>query len=339
MAVRATLYFIKKKYKYANLPFRIHTFLFSFKLDPADETLSKESFLQDVDKSLKEFESSGGKLKKELEEVILLQVLPYLEESWGKSSSQKMDAYVILAKLSSCRSCSEVVRHALQQLQYLLFRDNLDSCKESLLKVEKIVRSSIISPDAVFKEEADSAREVRVSVYKRILSLICIYQIQTGFSTVDFKDGLKKLQQDLKHYCTQIRYKKKNYFRYSMEFIQGAISYLLKGSGKATATNLGDCLDNCLSLLENQESDVTKEFPEKLKKIVKKVKTGEWFDLHCVLCYLHGKVRFSVDGCMLVLVFDRTSLHSSVCIFFCLSVLPSFRGPSCSLSVLIVLCL
>ena len=280
---------------------------------------SIESFLQDVDKSMKEFESSAGPLKEEKEQVILLQILPHLEASWSRSSSHKMDTYKILAKISSSRSSSEVAKHALQQLQYLLFRDNLDSCKESLLKVEKIVRTSIISPDAVFKDEEHSVREIRLSVYKRILSLICIHQIQAGFTTVDFRHDLKKLQEELKQYCSQISYKRKNYFRYSMEFIQEAISYLLKQSNKATATNLGDCLDKCQSLMENQESDVMQlPFPQKLKKNVKKAKAGDWFDLHCVLCYLHGKVRLTVYGCLPVFVSVRPFVDLSVCLSACL---------------------
>ena len=234
-----------------------------------------------------EFDNSAGPLKEEKEQFILVHILPYLELSWGKATSKKMDAYKILAKISNSRSSGEVVKHALQQLQYLLFRDDHDSCKENLMKVEKIMRSSIISPEAVFKEEADPVKETRLSVYKRILSLIIIHQIQAGFSTVDFKNDMKKLQEELKRYCSQINYKTKNFFRYSMEFIQEAISYLLKPCSKVTATSLGGCLDECQHLFEAQDFDVMDlAFLRKLKK------KSKWFDLHCILCYLHGKVRF-----------------------------------------------
>lgn len=238
-----------------------------------------------------EFDNADGPLKEEKEQFILLQILPYLEVSWRKSASKKMDAYRILAKISSSRSSGEVVKHALQQLQYLLFRDNLESCKENLLKVEKIIRSSINSPEAVFKEEADSVREIRLSVYQRILCLIIIHQIQAGFSTADFKNDLKKLQEELKICCSQIKYKRKNYFRYSMEFILEAVCYLLKLNNKMAATNLSGCLDEYQDLFEKQDFDVI-DF-RKLKKnraVVKKMKTGEWFALHCIICYLHGKV-------------------------------------------------
>lgn len=242
-----------------------------------------------------EFDNADGPLKEEKEQFILLQILPYLEMSWGKSASKKMDAYRILAKISSSRSSGEVVKQALLQLQHLLFRDNLESCKENLLKVEKIIRSSINSPDAVFKEEADSVRETRLSVYQRILCLIIVHQIQAGFCTVDFKNDLKKLQEELRICCNQITYKRKNIFRYSMEFIQEAISYLLKPNNKMADSNLSSCFDQCQDLLDKQDFDVMDlKFLRKLKKsraFVRKMKADEWFDLHCIVCYLHGKVH------------------------------------------------
>lgn len=262
-----------------------------------DACSSIESFLKDVEKSMGEFDNADGPLKEEKEQFILLQLLPYLEVSWGKSPTKKMDAYRILAKISSSRSGGEVVKHALLQLQYLLFRDNLESCKENtLLKVEKIIRSTINSPDAVFKEEADSVREIRLSVYQRILCLIIVHRIQAGFPTVDFNNDLKKLREELKVCCNQVNYKRKNYFRYSMEFIQEAISYLLNLNNKVAASNLGGCLDQCEDILEKQDFDVM-DFLRKLKKsrgFAKKMKPEEWFDMHCIMCYLHGKVRFLV---------------------------------------------
>lgn len=273
----------------------------SFRILPLGATDAKSSielFLEDVEKSVAEFDNADGPLKEEKEQFILLQILPYLELSWGKSASKKMDAYRILAKISSSRSSGEVVKQALLQLQHLLFRDNLESCKENLLKVEKIIRSSINSPDAVFKEEADSVRETRLSVYQRILCLIIVHQIQAGFSTVEFKNDLKKLQEELKICCNQIIYKRKNVFRYSMEFIQEAISYLLKPNNKVAASNLSGCFDQCQDLLDKQDFDVMDlKFLRKLKKsraFAKKMKAGEWFELHCIMCYLHGKVRFLV---------------------------------------------
>ena len=264
-----------------------------------DAYSSIESFLKDVEKSMGEFDNADGPLKEELEQFILLKILPYLEVSWGKSPTKKMDAYRILAKISSSRNGGEVVKHALLQLQYLLFRDNLESCKENnLLKVEKIVRSTINAPDAVFKEESDSVREIRLSVYQRILCLIIVHQIQAGFSTVDFNNDLKKLREELKVCCNQINYRRKNYLRYSMEFIEEAINYLLKSNNKVAASNLGGCLDQCQGILEKQDTDVMDlTFLRKLKKsraFAKKMKSGEWFDMHCIMCYLHGKVRFLV---------------------------------------------
>ena len=256
---------------------------------------SIESFLEDVEKSVAEFDNADGPIKEEKEQFILLQIMPYLEMSWSKSAAKKMDAYRILAKISNSRSGGEVVKQALLQFQYLLFRDNLESCKENLLKVEKIIRSSINSPDAAFKEEADSVREIRLSVYQRILCLIIVHQIQAGFSTVDFNNDLKKLQEELKLCFNQITYKRKNYFRYSMEFIQEAISYLLKPSNKVATSNLGGCLNQCQDLFEKQDFDVMDltflRGPKKSRAVLKKMK---WFDLHCIMCYLHGKVRFLV---------------------------------------------
>ena len=274
----------------------------SFYIIPSGVTDAKssiESFLEDVEKSVADFDNADGPLKEEQEQFILLQILPYLEMSWSKSASMKINAYRILAKISSSRSSGHVVKQALLQLQYLLYRDNLESCKDNLLRVEKIIRSSINSPDAVFKEEADPVREIRLSVYQRILFLIIVHQIQVGCSTVPFNNDLKKLREELKTYCNQDNYRRKNYCRYSMEFIEEAISYLLKPNNKVAASKLGACLVQCQDLFEKQDFDVTDlTFLRKLKKsraLVKKTKAGEWFDLHCIMCYLHGKVRFLGD--------------------------------------------
>ncbi|KAL9950624.1 hypothetical protein ACROYT_G043149 [Oculina patagonica] len=249
---------------------------------------SVESFLENPERFIREMDTCAGSLKEEKEKFILLGILPYLEQfMWGKSSANNIETYKVLAQASCIRSSSDVAKHSLQQLEHLLCRDNLDNSKQNLLSVEKIIRLSIVSPDGSFKEEADSIRLLRLSVYSRILSELIIHQIQSGFSMIDLKNNLKKLK-ELKAYFNLISLKKKDILRYSIDFIQEAISYLLpKSSSKTLTTHLGLYLEECKALCANKQI-AEKEFSLFQKLRASKVK---WLDLHCILYYLHGKVH------------------------------------------------
>lgn len=245
-----------------------------------------ELFLENPEKFIREMDTCAGSLREEKEQFILRGILPYLEQvMWGKSSANNIDTYKILAQASCSRSSRDVVKHSLHHLRHLLYRDSLDCSKQNLLSVEKIIRSSIVSTEGVFREEADPIRLLRLSVYGCILSELIIHQIQAGFSRIDLKNNLKKLE-ELKVYFNQISLKKKDILRYSMEFIQEAISHLLKSPNKTLSTHLGRYLEECKALCANQQIE------EKALSLFQRLKTSrvKWFDLHCILYYLHGKV-------------------------------------------------
>ena len=245
-----------------------------------------ELFLENPEKFIQEMDTCAGSLREEKEQFFLRGILPYLEQvMWGKSSANNIDTYKILAQASCSRSSRDVVKHSLHHLQHLLYRDSLDCSKQNLLSVEKIIRSSIVSRNGVFREESDPIRLLRLSVYGCILSELIIHQIQSGFSRIDLQNNLKKLQ-ELKVYFNQINLKKKDILRYSMEFIQKAISYLLKSPEKTLKTRLGRHLDECKALCAN------KQMEEKSLSLFQRLKASKvkWFDLHCILYYLHGQV-------------------------------------------------
>ena len=125
---------------------------------------------------MREMDTSAGSLKEEKEFFILRCILPYLErEMWGKSGANNIDVYRVLAQVSSSQGCGDVAKHSLQQLQHLLYRDSIQSAKQNLLSVEKILRLTIVSQDGAFKEEADSIRLLRLTVYGCILSELIIH--------------------------------------------------------------------------------------------------------------------------------------------------------------------
>lgn len=233
-------------------------------------------------------DTCAGSLKEEKQQFILLGILPFLEKAgWSRSSASNIDTYKVLAQVSCSRNCRDVAKHSLQQLLHLLYRDDLDNCQQNLLSVEKIIRLSIVSPDGAFREEADPIRVLRLSVYGRILAELIIHQIQAGFSEIDLENNLKKLE-ELKNYFSQINVKKKDFLRYSVEFIQGAISYLLPRSpSKTLTTRLERYLEECKAFCS-----ADKQIAEKNLSLFQKSKTSKLksFDLQCVLYYLHGKV-------------------------------------------------
>ena len=210
-------------------------------------------------------------------------ILPYLEESWGKCFSSNEKIYEILARISCSRKSAKVVRQALQLLLHLICKDNFESCFENLLVVEAVIRSSILSPEGLFKTDRHSERELKLYVYSRIFSSLVIQQVRKGELQIEtLKQDLKKLQKELERFGKRLKNRKKDGFRYSIEFIQEAISCLLRPPEK-----LKVLLDECQEFCSNQKitSDELKVFQE-LKKKSKRI------DWHCILIYLHGKVRF-----------------------------------------------
>ena len=95
----------------------------------------------------------NGRTKDDREQSILQVVLPSLEEKWKKSCRSRMKIYSDLAQIGCSKTSSNIVRHSLRQLLRLMQFDNLESGEHNLLGLERIIRLSISSTDAVFKVE------------------------------------------------------------------------------------------------------------------------------------------------------------------------------------------
>ena len=253
-----------------------------------------ESFLENPEKFIQEMDTCAGSQREKREQFMLLGILPYLENvMWGKSSANNIDTYNILALVSCSRSSRDVVKHSLYQLQHLLYRDNLDSCKQNLQSAESIMRSSIVSEDGLFREEADTPRLLRLAVYGRFLTELLIHQIQAEFSRKDLKYDVrkfKKLKGLFSHRSLTGSQFETFTFTYLIDFIQIAVSYLMKSPGEKQRKLLEGYLEECKTLcgnkqLENIEATGLSFFQKLVGSNVK------WFDLHCILHYLHGKVR------------------------------------------------
>ena len=226
-------------------------------------------------------DNNACSLQEEKEDFILHEILPYLEESWGRCFSSNEKIYEILARISCSRKSAKVVRQALELLLYLICKDNFDSCHENVLDVEVVLRSSILSPEGLFKTDRHSERALKLYAYSRILSSLVIQQVRKGELPIEtHEQDLKKLQKELQRFGDQLKNKKKDGFRYAVEFILEAILCLLKPQDK-----LKELLDECQEFC----SDL-KITSGDLKVLQGLKKNGKWIGLHCILIYLHGKV-------------------------------------------------
>ena len=258
---------------------------------PGNLNLSLGSFLENVEASIKEFDGAAGPRWAEKEQFILGVVLLSLEESWRKSCSGRLVVYKALAKIGCSRSSCKLVSYALRELHLLMQCDNFESGKDNLLGVEAIVRLSICSSDAVFKEEGYQERELRLSVYSHILTLLIFQHTQGRLFAIDIKTELSELHNFLKKY----KNKKKDYFQYYMKFIQEAICHLLKPINKLQQTCCNKLQQHCTNaafLNECQSNIATQGDNGNLKnpKSIKKMSKNNWFALHCGILYLQRKV-------------------------------------------------
>ena len=228
-----------------------------------------------------DMDNNACSLQEEKEDFILHEILPHLEERWGRCFPSNEKIYEILARISCSKKSAKVVRQALQLLLHLICKDNFDNCYVNLLVVEVIIRSSILSPEGLFKTDRDSERELKLYVCSRILSSLVIQQVRKGNLRIEtLEQDLKKLLKELKQFGDQLYNKKKDAFRYSIEFIQEVIPCLLKPRDK-----LKVLLDECQEFCSNWK--ITSDY---LKVLQGLKKNGKWIDLHCTLIYLHGKV-------------------------------------------------
>ena len=237
-------------------------------------------------------DSAANLCRERREQFILLEVLPHLEESWGRCSESNKEIYELLAKLSHSVSSGQVVRHSLRLLLHLICRDNFEKGHGSLLDLEEIMRSSIFSPQGVFRREKQSERTLKLFVYSRILLLLLRPEVRHGELLVgDVENDLKKIVEELRRHQKQVENKKKDTLRYSIELILALFSnsFLLESreiSPKAERMEkfLEECQEFCGN--PNKESKDLKI----LQTLKEKKKTLEWDELHFVLYHLHGKV-------------------------------------------------
>ena len=228
-----------------------------------------------------DMDDNAFSLQEEKEDFILHEILPHLEKLWGRCFSSNVKIYEILARISCSKKSAKVVRQALQLLLYLICKDNFDSCHENVLVMEVIIRSSILSPEGLLKTDRHSEQELKLHAYSHILSILVVQQVRKGELRIEtLEHDLKKLQKELKQFGDQLKSKKKDSFRYSIEFILEAIPCLLKPQDK-----LKVLLDECQEFCSNW-----KITSGKLKVLQGLKKSDKWIRLHCILIYFHGKV-------------------------------------------------
>lgn len=254
-----------------------------------------ESFFEDPDQFIKEMDRCANLCKDQREQFILHKILPHLEESWGKCSSNNEDVYKMLTKLSCVINSGTVVKHSLQLLLHLICQDNFGSESGNLLVLEKIVRTSIFSSEGMFRKDEHSERKLKLFSYSRILSLLLIQQVrQDELQMIDMIEDLSKVQMEIKRRCDQLENKKKDVLRYSMELILRATSYLLKPKENwQLATRIRSSIAECQEFCEN--SDKESKDLQILRAIKVKKRNGEWLDLHCLLIHLHEKVNIRIS--------------------------------------------
>ena len=249
-------------------------------------------------------DTSTNQCRERREQFILLEVLPYLEESWGRFSESNKDIYELLAKLSHSVSSDQVVRHSLRLLLHLICRDNFEKDRGGLLGLEEIMRSSIFSPQGVFREEKQSKRTLKLFVYSRILLLLLRAKVRQGELLVgDVENDLKKIVEELRRHQKQVENKKKDTLRYSIKLILALFSnsFLLESREiSPKAKRMEKFLEECQEFCGN---------PNKESKDLKILQTlrgkKKWDELHFVLYYLHGKV------CNLIIFFVKQLSYSN----------------------------
>ena len=226
------------------------------------------------------------------EQFILLEVLPHVEESWGKSSESNKDNYELLATLSHSVSSGQVVRHSLRLLLHLICRDNFEKGHGSLLELEAIMRSSIFSPQGVFRRDKQSERTLKLFVYSRILFLLLSPEVRQGELLVgDVENDLKKIVEELQRHQKQVKNKKKDTLRYSIELILALFSnsFLIESREiSRKAERMENFLEECKEFCGNPNKE-SKDL-KILQTLRERKKTLQWDELHFILYHLHGKV-------------------------------------------------
>ena len=252
---------------------------------------SIEFFYENPDRFIKNMDKSSNLCKEQSEQFILLKVLPDLEESWGRGSSKNKEVYKILTKLSCSLNSNTVVKHSLQLLLHLIYRENVGSDIGSLQVLEDIMRSSIFPCEGMFRKHEHSERKLKLFCYSRVLSLLLMQQIlQDELPILDLEEDLKRVYKELRSHYDQIQYKRKDLLRYSMESILETNYRLRKPIGKSqVAVRLRSFIVECQEFCGNPRRE-SKDL-DILRSLRQRKKNGKWIDLHCILIHLHGKVK------------------------------------------------
>ena len=257
-----------------------------------DSQWTINSFSRDPKRFIQKIDTAANLYRERCEQFILLEVLPHLEELWGKCSESNKGIYKQLAMLSHCVNSGQVVRHSLRLLLHLICRDNFEKGHGSLLDLEEIVRLSIFTPQGVFRRDKQSERTLELLVYSRILLLLLRSVVLQGeLLVVDLENDWKKVEEELKRHEKQVKNRKKDTLRYSMELIHALLSnYFLKESREISskAERMKNFLEECQEFCGNPNKD-SKDL-KILQTLRDKKKTLEWDELHFILYHLHGKV-------------------------------------------------
>ena len=256
-----------------------------------DSLWTIDTFSRNPERYIQEMDTASNPCRERREQFILLEVLPRLEESWGKCSESNEGIYKQLAKLSHCVSSGQVVGHSLQLLLYLICRDNFEKGHGSLLDLEKIIRLSIFTPQGVFRKDKQSERTLKLLVYSGILLLLLrSVVLQGAVLAVDLENDWEKVVEELRRYQKQIRNRRDN-LHYSVELICALLSnfFLMENREiSPKAKRMKNFLEESQEFCGNpyKESEDLKI----LGTLREKNKTLEWDELQLILYHLLEKV-------------------------------------------------
>ena len=100
---------------------------------------SKDSLFRDADNYLTSMSAAAVDTKLKVENILLHEVLPSLEEDSRKPEIHSIETYRILAKMGCCPDMSQaIVKHSLHVLLHLLIKDKVEP--ESARKIHEVSR-------------------------------------------------------------------------------------------------------------------------------------------------------------------------------------------------------
>ncbi|XP_015755464.1 PREDICTED: uncharacterized protein LOC107335004 [Acropora digitifera] len=258
-----------------------------------DSQWTIDSFSGNPERFIQKMDTAANLCRERREQFLLLEVLPHLEESWGKSSESNEGIYKQLAKLSHCVTSGHVVRHSLRLLLHLICRDNFEKGYGSLLDLEKIIRLSIFTPQGVFRRDKQSDGTLELLVYSRILLLLLRSVVLQGeILAVDLENDWEKIVEELSRHQKQVKNRKEDTLRYSVELICALLSnFFLIESREISpkAKRIKNFLEESQEFCGNPYREI--EDLKILRTLREKSKTLEWDELHLTLYHLLGKVH------------------------------------------------